>query len=110
MTNLLKCSRCGNVIIAETFDSHVCDTLTLERQSHDALWNIKNKNMDGDETLFVKTVEGILFTFSQKVRLAIPTNLGQPFKPTKDGTEPRNENQRLISAIKSEGALLSIHV
>lgn len=88
MSNLPKCSKCGGVVISESFEGHTCDTPTMDRKSYDSLWHISSKAEGGEETLFVKTKQGILFTFVQKVRSALPTELKQPDRTTEGETEP----------------------
>lgn len=88
MSNIVECSRCHQLIISEAFESHICNVPTLDRETHEAVWDLKSLDSEGNETLFVKSREGILYTFNVMTRLAVTPDLQRLHKSPEDSTEP----------------------
>jgi hypothetical protein len=72
---------------------------------------VETKNEIGEQLFMVKGLDGYLYRLTKKTKQTfielsdLPTKLGQPFKPTKDGTEPKVQTPNQCARLQRSRAL-----
>ncbi len=91
-SNLVKCSNCKRIIIAELFDSHECD-LPIKHVKHiEAAYTYSGSYKD-KKIIVGRGLDGTLYSFIVKKKIPIPyypsNEILQKDKSDEDFTEPR---------------------
>jgi len=71
MTNLVQCSQCGSVLIAESFKFHEC-AIPLKKIKHISAQSILDLTTDKTQTFLISGVDGTDYFFEIREKEALP--------------------------------------
>lgn len=95
MNDLVKCARCKNTLIAESFDGHICTprfrgtkTVIID------FFNI-GKTSDGKTLILAKGMDGIMYSLIVNDQPSIPI----PFNPSDESLQRKKSDEDLTEPL-----------